>query len=345
MALTTQCPSCQTTFRVASDQLKLRAGLVRCGACNEVFDGNAHLLANLGLPPLPPAYLASEAHAVLPEPEASRVAGIDDIVVEAGAELASGSEEQKTDVDAEPGKALVAEAESEPSVQPEFEAKTDTVTESLPQSFAQARSGMNAEHLPRALKDMEGKDEEAPDARSEADLEEPGFVLRARRAERSNRALRLFLWFGCSALFFALIAQGAYSCRNYLAAYLPQSQPYLQRICATLGCKLELLTQIDAIAIEATELQQSSMLKDTLVLTTLLRNRSTVTQAWPNIELSLNDANEKVVVRRVFTATDYLPQPKEAAKGIAANTEQSIKLVFEVTQLKPSGYRLYLFYP
>jgi predicted Zn finger-like uncharacterized protein len=44
MALATQCPHCNTTFRVASDQLKLRGGIVRCGACHEVFDGNATLV-------------------------------------------------------------------------------------------------------------------------------------------------------------------------------------------------------------------------------------------------------------------------------------------------------------
>jgi predicted Zn finger-like uncharacterized protein len=44
MALATQCPHCHTTFRVASDQLKLRGGIVRCGTCQRIFDGNAHLI-------------------------------------------------------------------------------------------------------------------------------------------------------------------------------------------------------------------------------------------------------------------------------------------------------------
>ena len=44
MALATQCPHCHTTFRVAHDQLKLRAGLVRCGSCKEIFNGIDHLL-------------------------------------------------------------------------------------------------------------------------------------------------------------------------------------------------------------------------------------------------------------------------------------------------------------
>ncbi|MCS0809786.1 zinc-ribbon domain-containing protein [Massilia agilis] len=44
MALATRCPHCKTTFRVAQDQLKLRGGIVRCGACHEIFDGNASLV-------------------------------------------------------------------------------------------------------------------------------------------------------------------------------------------------------------------------------------------------------------------------------------------------------------
>ncbi|MGZ8304601.1 MAG: zinc-ribbon domain-containing protein, partial [Telluria sp.] len=44
MALATRCPHCNTIFRVAADQLKLRGGIVRCGACKEVFDGNAMLV-------------------------------------------------------------------------------------------------------------------------------------------------------------------------------------------------------------------------------------------------------------------------------------------------------------
>jgi predicted Zn finger-like uncharacterized protein len=44
MALATQCPHCKTSFRVAQDQLKLRGGIVRCGACHEIFDANASLV-------------------------------------------------------------------------------------------------------------------------------------------------------------------------------------------------------------------------------------------------------------------------------------------------------------
>lgn len=39
MTLITTCPSCETSFRVVADQLKLRRGLVRCGRCRSVFSG------------------------------------------------------------------------------------------------------------------------------------------------------------------------------------------------------------------------------------------------------------------------------------------------------------------
>lgn len=50
MALTTRCPQCGTSFKVVPDQLRVRNGLVRCGACATVFDGRACLLPAAGVP-------------------------------------------------------------------------------------------------------------------------------------------------------------------------------------------------------------------------------------------------------------------------------------------------------
>lgn len=41
--LVTQCPNCDTRFRVTESQLQVAAGRVRCGACLAVFEGTAHL--------------------------------------------------------------------------------------------------------------------------------------------------------------------------------------------------------------------------------------------------------------------------------------------------------------
>ena len=40
----TQCPHCNAKFRVRPEQVKLHAGLVRCGACRGIFDAVEHLI-------------------------------------------------------------------------------------------------------------------------------------------------------------------------------------------------------------------------------------------------------------------------------------------------------------
>lgn len=42
--LVTQCPNCDTRFRVSESQLQVAQGQVRCGACLTVFDGTATLI-------------------------------------------------------------------------------------------------------------------------------------------------------------------------------------------------------------------------------------------------------------------------------------------------------------
>ncbi len=61
MALTTRCPQCGTSFKVVPDQLRVRNGLVRCGACATVFDGRACLLPEPGAAPAMPAPMRSPA--------------------------------------------------------------------------------------------------------------------------------------------------------------------------------------------------------------------------------------------------------------------------------------------
>jgi predicted Zn finger-like uncharacterized protein len=74
MALATQCPHCHTTFRVASDQLKLRGGIVRCGTCQRIFDGNAHLIDLEALAARKAAEAAAAADATDDAPDATTVA-------------------------------------------------------------------------------------------------------------------------------------------------------------------------------------------------------------------------------------------------------------------------------
>lgn len=68
MTLATRCPQCGTTFRVVSDQLKLRKGLVKCGKCLHVFNGIEFLHYFSEPNASEPNQNTADANAPLPQP-------------------------------------------------------------------------------------------------------------------------------------------------------------------------------------------------------------------------------------------------------------------------------------
>jgi hypothetical protein len=200
-------------------------------------------------------------------------------------------------------------------------------------------------HATAAERDEDVDAETDDDSNDDEAAEEPGFVIRERTKERRRRVSRIVFGAGSALLLLGALAQGAYAFRDRLAASFPQTKPALQQLCQLAGCQVKLPTQIDMVSIESHELQSIAADKNVFALTLLLRNRSTVTQAWPDIELTLNDGDEKPLVRRVLTPTEYLASPAEVARGFSPQSEQAVKVSFELLQAKASGYRVYLFYP
>jgi len=194
-------------------------------------------------------------------------------------------------------------------------------------------------------------DEEA-DARAEEEtgadaLEEPGFVKRDRRRQRLGKIATVVMSAGSVLLVAGLAGQVVATFRNPLAAAVPALKPALNAVCAPLGCKVELPAQIESVTIEQGELQ--SLSENTFSFTTLLRNQSATAQTWPHIELVLDDDKDKAILRRVFAPADYLApgaaQRETLAQGFGPHSEQSVKLYFELKQLKASGYHIAVFYP
>lgn len=185
--------------------------------------------------------------------------------------------------------------------------------------------------------------EEAPAHENHAEPEEPGFVKRDRLRRKYGKAATIGMSLGSLLLVLALFGQAITTFRNPLAAAVPSLKPTLTAACNALGCKVELPTQIDHLVIEQGELQT---LSDTAFsFTTLLRNQSRTAQAWPSIELTLDDANDKRILRRVFAPRDYLGADVAPDQGFAPRSEQAVKLYFELRELKASGYHIAVFYP
>ena len=173
--------------------------------------------------------------------------------------------------------------------------------------------------------------------------EEPAFVIQGRRREQSGKALRVAMASGAVALLLLLLLQVMTTFRNPLAAQFPQFKPALAALCSVSGCQVDLPAQIEALAIEQGELQTLAPYRFSYV--SQLRNLGRSAQAWPNIELILNDDDGKPVLRRVVAPRDYLPAGTDVSKGFAPRSEQNIKLYFSLDQLTASGYHIAIFYP
>jgi predicted Zn finger-like uncharacterized protein len=452
MALATQCPHCQTTFRVANDQLKLRGGLVRCGSCREVFNGIEHLVrpevaAQVAAPEpdpaapqtrafaadktpaaepqhsAPPVYIAPEPEEPTPEPEPAVAVATDHplpviapvVTPEPGRSTASGRVEAAIDGLEEDLRIAEETSQSAPAdvhhtpfglIKPSAPTDPDQTAGDPPAPnvwhrhvdddeedkqmarmtlmhvagqdddtlAARAGSGPAADdvdELDRIIDELQRKPwraEKVPavaNSQNAADsgdsskkksrektaepepaaADEPDFVLSARRKQRIGGTLRWAMWGVGALMLVGLAGQSTYFFRDQLAARLPQLKPALVGACAKIGCSVGLPMKIDSISIEANELQAVDPARNLFSLNLLLRNRSDTVQAWPNIELTLNDGSEKAIARRVFTPRDYLSPSADPAQGFASDQEQPVKLGFELLQLKASGYRVYLYYP
>ena len=382
MALATQCPHCGTLFRVAADQLKLRGGIVRCGACQQVFDGNAGLV-DLNAPPSSPPSPPVAEPAIAPDLPATDDTEQPIYTLEfdralspfgilphatnedqATAEPDTGAAVAELPVDEE----IVAapppddgqdqpepapESEPEPAArQPAPDAPPLLLRESaggsppivspappLPPKSPRARA---ADARSRRSKLTPTRIEETPKLRV-PEIDEPEFVRRGRQREQSSKAVRFAMVAGSILLLLALVLQAMVSFRDVLAARYPALRPALVSTCALFGCQVGLPARPDALVIETGEL--ITLGGNAYTLNTVLRNGGDLALAWPSIELTLNDLDDKPLVRRVFGPRDYVPQLANSTTGFGARAEQPVKIHFRLEGLEPSGYHIAVFYP
>ncbi|NUU02085.1 DUF3426 domain-containing protein [Herbaspirillum robiniae] len=424
MALATQCPHCLTIFRVAGDQLKLRGGLVRCGSCRQVFNGEEFLVeasvtdghyqpapgskARFGaLPPAAPAVSppsassavsipevnapivpvspvspvvpvasapAAQAQAVTaaafadpipaePEPRVFRSPASPGYIPDLGAPLKTGEQPDPekdhpastvpdADIDtavllrrSSVDDAMPVDEEGRPQPAPDDDDPFKSYEQALESADAKAERPERDADGNDADTEEVGKDEEDDEDEDEDPADEPAFVKRAERKERISHVMKMAMMILAGVMVPILLLQSTYYWRNQLAAAVPPLRPMLNGMCTAFHCSVGLPAEIERLTLESNELQVVPPNQNIYALSLVLRNRGAGAQAWPHIELTLNNDDEKAVVRRVFRPREYLPTPQLLDTGIAGESEQQVKLTFELNDALVSGYRIYLFYP
>jgi hypothetical protein len=156
---------------------------------------------------------------------------------------------------------------------------------------------------------------------------------------------RFWPWvIGSLFLFLLGLAQVLYFFRVDIAAQLPGLKPVLYGYCELLKCTIPLPEKVEMMGIESSDLEADALQPNVVNLTALLHNRAEFAQAYPNLELSLTDTQDRVVGRRVFIPAEYLKASEDPQRGLSSNREIAIQLHLDTFDLKPSGYKLFLFY-
>ncbi|MDR0233445.1 MAG: zinc-ribbon and DUF3426 domain-containing protein [Zoogloeaceae bacterium] len=362
----TRCPHCQTVCRASQEQLALHHGQVRCGVCHHPFNAHAHLVEE------------DEALFLLfwqedeSQPELP-LAGPDTTHTPHIASTASFPDEHSPGLPLEEDKSV-----PETSRDPIDELLSSQAVEEPSQLLsrkAQQKAQTGEDHLPffRNIFSVLARQKAQTGGKILLFLRNAFSVLAQRKAQtgegihqhdlrtgiatRYMRKLPEFsvwradplnsgqpsyaLWpFTLTAIFFAflLFVQTVL----YFRGEISHNSPAFTSLFQTLGIDLPLARDPGQLSIIGDELQTLEEL-DRLRLFLTLRNKARYPLAWPHLEVSLSDAYNTVLVRKVFSPDEYLT--REQAEGAFAPGDVPIRLELGARAIAPSRYNLYLFYP
>jgi predicted Zn finger-like uncharacterized protein len=348
--LATRCPHCHTVFRVVADQLKLRDGLVRCGHCREVFDGRAYLCD-------PPA----EEHET---PVSHGVAAPSNAAAHESAPVASNATSSP------------AAGSASGSDKPIPEMLTPTAIAALLGTPDESRAQM--QHGPGRYMDDVDDDPtvlSAPTAtpsrietssphRSEAQRR-PGAaraIWRVLMALAVVGLLGQWAWIERAALVDRVPAlRGVFAAIGkplHVTIGLPRVPDQIQISSVTLvtdtagsGGAVDgddaAASAVEATASDAVAASDAPAPTDAvpMTLTVFVRNQADYALAWPSLELTLSDLDGKPVVRRVFSANEYVTGASMREAGLAPRSERTIRLRLSAQAALASNYRVLAFYP
>jgi predicted Zn finger-like uncharacterized protein len=371
MSLLTQCPACQTYYRVVPDQLRISDGWVKCGQCGDIFDASLHLIeidTAAG-----PSNLSSQLDASLD----TRLEGTRETVVKPNeipvtpdldlpadfspmqANSATEPEQVQAGVPSVLGTGHVgpathgigptwatheAELEAAPNVvtQLEFPEEEAIVEEGLPPVQQRVRWDDDLRDSPAIDPVSFLRAQSAPE---EVTSEAAASFLREEQVQSVWRKpmVRIALISLTSVLLVMLVGQWIYVERDRLSATRPALKPTLQAFCNWIGCAIQPMRQIDVLTIESVAFNKLD--KEKYKLSFLVKNAGEFPLAYPSVELVLTDAQDQAAYRRVLTSSELGSRANELAAGTEWPVTVGLRIdAFDATQ-RVFGYRLLVFYP
>lgn len=319
MSLITRCPACETLFKVVPDQLRISEGWVRCGQCDEIFDASLHLLRSPAAPSAPAAQLggAEETSNATDVPASTSVPQPLDIDLDS-AQL--GSFDELPDPIELDDPALPGEARDLPE----------------PTAVPPLAAAMHMQMADATL--------DEPEPEPSASVHKASFLRdRKTRSDAPGPLMSATLGFLSLTLLLGLLGQVVIHERDRIVALESGLKPWLQVLCRPFNCTVSPLRRIDTIVIDSASF--TKIRGDAFHLNLTLKNTATTALAVPAVELTLTDALDQTVIRRVFLPHDFDGKPDTLAAGSEWSASLAVAVKASGTADRVAGYRLLAFYP
>ncbi|WP_027469555.1 DUF3426 domain-containing protein [Deefgea rivuli] len=332
MSQITCCPNCSTSFRVTDAQLAAHQGKVRCGRCAFVFHAPDFIQALMAESPsaldLPSSAVTNPSNLV--EPSAAiatpnTLTSTETATTETEGIATEANQTKAFDEIPRENQHTLAQLALEESELDAALAKDEAFFDEV-----DAATPTNTENLALEI----DSDSEYQPILSDDDLFTPPTKTRSS-----------WLWTVGSVLAaLILVAQLGFVFRQTLSQEFPVLRPKYLALCAHLECSLPLPREAQLLRSEYSELTFIPNNPTLIQLNATLRNLAPFEQELPKLELTLTDENEKVIVRKIFTAQQYLVQNERVQNSIEANEEVRAFLQLDLGELHSTGYSLYWFY-
>lgn len=366
MSNTTQCPNCQTRFKVSDAQLGMAQGMVRCGRCSHVFNALDHLVPTpSAAPPAPPPPVpetpADDFELELPEfdplgpaetpappapPKATATTqSVSDAEVELAEQPAHYRTEQSAEVKVDPEDLDAFQRALNEALHPPATPVGNPFDHPMPEP-ARVERPISPRHLELDEAPLfKEPAAPAPEVKPAAPKPpaKPKFTFDSAKWKKrlSNTVFGVL-----GALGLLLLAgQLIYLNRTRIAAEVPELRPTLEKACAQLGCKVPWPSDAQFIRTEWSEMSFVPEHSNLVQLSATLKNHAKYPQAFPIMEITLKDNEDQVLVRRNFTPEEYLKPDDRKLGRFNPNTEVKVTIRLDVGKLRTMGYSLFWYYP
>lgn len=320
MPLITTCPACEAKFVVSTAQLEAHHGDVRCGKCKNVFNALAHLESI--------ADTDDASRAIDNAAPSSDGTNIDYNSADQTAESESATAQATLFTDEAPSDDAVDEQNTE------WESEAPINKTTVIPAFDAAKFQLETAADTQSSKKTKSKTKTQENKHAEESL-----VL-----DKHSKSLAWLSWLLVLILLILAGLQATYYFRTEISAHYPQLKPYLVQACDALGCKIELPKQADLLVIDDSDLQEDAEREGLIRLNTTLLNRAEYALAYPLLEITLTDATDKVLMRKRFKPSEYLPPETPVAEGVPANDSVYVHLALTANKQVVAGYRLFITY-